>query len=571
MRKRLLYLCLACSCVITKSIAQRLDAIGKEKPLSLSGGLNLSQIFYAVDGIESRRDPYTYFASGNLNVALYGWSIPLSFSISNQQTSFQQPFNQFSLHPSYKSLTAHIGLTSMTYSPYTVSGHLFNGAALDLAPEGRWTFSALYGRFLKAVPLDTAENSQPAFERRGLGFKSEYSNGKHSLNLILFRSKDELQSIATLPDSLGVLPEENLVLSLGGSKVLFDKWVLRAEWAGSALSKDVRSAKSYEDGFLKGSSFLFTSRISTAYFQAFKTGITYQQSAYNVGIAYEQIAPGYKTHGAYFFNNDLENITINLGAALLENKISLASSFGTQRDNLDNHKVSTMRRMVGSVNLNYTPSQVFNVSASYSSFQSFANIRSQFVDINQLTPYDNLDTLNFTQLSRNAALTTMLSIGKSETRKQSLTANLMYQNSADEQGGLAQNTGATFYNANAAYVLSMIPKNMSASLSVNATLNQSGMSDTKTLGPVLSLMQSFFDKKLRATLSTTYNSTYQEGRVVSNILNGRLGAALTLKKKHLLNVTMALVNRKNQAVQVSNSFTEFTGSLGYAYIFEAVK
>ncbi len=571
MRKRLFYLCLVCSCVITSSVAQQLDAIGKEKALTFSGGLSLNQVFYAVDGIESRRDPYTYFAAGNLNLALYGWSVPLSFSVSNQQTSFQQPFNQFSLHPSYKSLTAHIGLTSMTYSPYTVSGHLFNGAALDLVPEGRWTFSALYGRFLKAVPFDTAQNSQPAFERRGVGFKSEYSDGKNSMNLILFRSKDAFQSIGALPDSIGVLPEENLVLSLAGSKILFGKWVVKAEWAGSALSRDIRASENHDDSFLSKPTFLFTPRLSTAYFQVYKTGITYQEAGYNVGVAYEHIEPGYKTHGAYFFNNDLENITINLGTTLFENKISLASSFGTQRDNLDQHKVSTLRRTVGSVNLNYTPSQVFNVSASYSSFQSFTNIRSQFVDINQLTPYDNLDTLNFTQLSRNARLTAMLSIDKSETKKQSLSANLMYQGGADEQGGVVQNTGATFYNANTAYMLSLVPKNMSVSLSVNATISQSGMSDTRTVGPVLSLMRSFFDKKLRANVSTTYNSTYQAGEVMATIFNGRVGASFTVKKKHILNANAALVNRKNQVGVSRKSFTEFTGSLGYAYNFGTAK
>jgi hypothetical protein len=35
------------------------------------------------------------------------------------------------------------------------------------------------------------------------------------------------------------------------------------------------------------------------------------------------------------------------------------------------------------------------------------NIRSQFDYINGQTPYDNLDTLNFTQLSQNMALNTL--------------------------------------------------------------------------------------------------------------------------------------------------------------------
>jgi hypothetical protein len=65
----------------------------------------------------------------------------------------------------------------------------------------------------------------------------------------------------------------------------------------------------------------------------------------------------------------------------------VAVSAGTQRDNLDKSKISTMRRMVGSINVNYMPSQKLNLSTSYSTFQSYTNIRSQFVDINQLTQY----------------------------------------------------------------------------------------------------------------------------------------------------------------------------------------
>ncbi len=101
----------------TYSFSQNLEAIGKEKPIKVTGGVSLSQIVYGVSGIDSRRSPYSYFASGNLNISLYGFSIPLSFSLSNQNVSFQQPFNQLTLHPTYKWATAHVGFISMSYSP----------------------------------------------------------------------------------------------------------------------------------------------------------------------------------------------------------------------------------------------------------------------------------------------------------------------------------------------------------------------------------------------------------------------------------------------------------------------
>jgi hypothetical protein len=131
------------------AMGQDLASIGRENPFSVSGGVSLSQIFYAVHGIDSRRDPYSYYASGNINFSLYGWSCPVSFSLSNQGVSYQQPFNQYSLHPTYKAFTGHVGYISMSYSPYTVSGHTFLGGAVDVAPaDSKWKFSGLYGRVL---------------------------------------------------------------------------------------------------------------------------------------------------------------------------------------------------------------------------------------------------------------------------------------------------------------------------------------------------------------------------------------------------------------------------------------
>ncbi|MEQ8338575.1 MAG: hypothetical protein RIA62_14560 [Cyclobacteriaceae bacterium] len=40
-------------------------------------------------------------------------------------TSFQQPFNQYGMSPTYKNVTAHIGFRSMNFSRYSLAGHLF--------------------------------------------------------------------------------------------------------------------------------------------------------------------------------------------------------------------------------------------------------------------------------------------------------------------------------------------------------------------------------------------------------------------------------------------------------------
>ena len=95
---------------VSKAKAQNLESINKKDLVNASGSVSLNQIYYNAHGIENRRDPYNYFLSANLSLEVAGIALPFSFMLSNQNSSFQQPFNQFSINPTYKSITAHLGL-----------------------------------------------------------------------------------------------------------------------------------------------------------------------------------------------------------------------------------------------------------------------------------------------------------------------------------------------------------------------------------------------------------------------------------------------------------------------------
>ena len=548
--------------------AQNLESIGREKPFSFSGGLAFNQVFYASSGIDARRDPYNYIASGNLNLSLYGWTIPLTFTLSNRNSTFSQPFNQYSLHPTWKWITAHAGYTSMSFSPYTVNGHTFLGGAIDLAPEGNWKLSALHGRFLKAIGPDTAtaHSPSPSFQRMGYGLKVSYGKGGNFVDLILFRAEDEAAS-ADIPDSIGVKPQQNLVTSLGAGTTLFKHFALKTEIAASAITKDTRTEKISHSHPLAKAGKLFEPRLSSAYYQALKMSLDYQKDAWIIGFAYERIDPGYSTLGAYYFNNDLENITLNGSAGVLRGKMNLTASTGIQHDNLDKTKVSTMRRMVGAVNLNYIPSKQFNLLASYSSFQTYTNIRSQFETINQLTPYDNLDTLNFTQISRNASFSGTYTLPGAENRRQTINVNLTWQDAADKQGEAAQTTGTRFYNINTGYAVALAPRNMNLAATFNTTINRGPFIQTQTMGPTASVTKTFFNRKFRTTLSSSYNNTYTNGIHVNAVATCRFNGAITVRKKHHFNLSTVVVKRTSRPEGAGRSFTELTGTLGYRYNF----
>jgi hypothetical protein len=547
--------------------AQDLESIGKEKPVKVNGGLSLNQILYAANGIESRREPYSLYASGSVNVSIYGWSIPLSFGISNQNSEFNQPFNQYSVHPTFKSVTAHVGYTSVAYSPYTLNGHVFLGAAVDVAPEGRWKFNGMFGRLFKAVESDTSHVvNLPSFKRLGCGLNASYNTGKDFVDVILFHAEDDITSIKDLPDSLNILPHENLVISLAAGKSILNNFLLKAEIASSAMSADTRAPESNSSHPLATAKFLFAPRLSSSFYKAFKASFDYQQDFFTVGLGFEHIDPQYRTLGAYYFNNDLQNLTINVATSLFAGKMNVAASGGSQRDNLDGSKMSTLQRAVGSLSINYTPSERLNISGSFSNFRTFTNVKPEFQQVNQLTPYD-LDTLNFTQLSQNATVSMMYRFGRNENRKQNVNFNCSVQDASDTQGDTQSNPGTRFYNFNAAYAINMVPARMTVSLSFNATINYGQGVSSKTYGPVASVNRSFLENKLRAALSLSYNDSFSNGNHVNKIINARFTFTYSMKKKHNVSLSTVVMNRETKKEGGGRSVTEFTAMVGYGYSF----
>lgn len=548
--------------------SQDLGSIGNQKAVTVSGGININQIYYAASGLENRRDPYTYFLTGHLNLDIYGLSLPFSYSISNQNNSFQQPFNQYSLHPTYKWVTGHIGYTSMTFSPYTLNGHLFLGVGFDLAPTEKLKINFMYGRLQKAVEFDTiATNVLPAYRRMGYGMRIVYGSNTDNIGFSFFKAKDDQNTLIVPLDSLGILPEENLVLSLTGSKSFYEKFILTGEFASTAITRDIRTETVDGEHPLTAIDGLYQSRTSSAYYNAFNTSFTYQSGKYSLGVGYERIDPGYRTLGAYYFNNDLENITVNATTQLFNSKINLTANVGTQRDNLDGDKISSMSRVSSAFNVSYVPTERLNISLSYSNFKSFTNIRSQFVQINELTPFDNLDTLNYRQISQNTNANVSYQFNTQKDIRSMLNVNFTMQQADDEQGGVEQPTGSRFYNLNTSYTLNFKAKRMALVVAFNANRNDVQMLQTETFGPTAGITKSFLQQKLRTSISISYNNSYTNGDLVSQIINARASAMYTVKKKHNFNLSLVGLKRANNAESTATEFAEFTGTLGYNYNF----
>lgn len=571
--KNIIYtLCL----VAWPAYAQNLDMVGKEEPFTINGGLTANQIGYVSSDSISTRDPYSYVLSGNINMALYGWSVPLSFTYSSQQFNYTQPFNQYSIHPTYKWVKAHAGYTSMSISPYTLNGHLFLGAGVELSPtKTPFTLSAMYGRLKRAVEYDSTgiTPTPPEFDRWGYGLNGTYKFSvkeglKADLGLSVFKAKDNPNSVSFLPDSM-VYPGENTVLGTQVDIHIDGGLNFGGELAASAVTQNVNSGLEWQGakGLEKFMGNMARPNATTEVYYARKFHIRYGAKIFNVGVNYERIDPGYQTYGAYYFNNDMENITLNGSLRILKDKVNLGANVGKQRDDLQNTKASQLNRWVTAFNLAYSSGKKLSASASYSTFTSFMNIKSQFDYINQVTPYDNIDTLDFTQLSASSNANFSYALKSTEQVRQNLSVNISHQKASEKQGGAEVNGGSQFYNTNAAYSYSLVPLGLSISTAINASVNRAPVMHSSTFGPTLAVNKMFFDKKLRASLSCSYNTSYLDGAAQNRVLSVRGNSAYRLGKRHSFNLGITFLNRKTGRQEKERKYNELVATLGYAMSF----
>ena len=544
------------------------DQLGKEKFLRYNGGFAANAVYY--DGAANRQ-ALTYYLTGNLNFNIAGlYNVPLSFTYSNQEFDFPNPFkfNRFSFNPSYKWVAAHLGDVAMTFSPYTLSGHQFTGAGVNLTPEGSFQISAMYGRFLRATEYNPeVPEALTAYKRIGYGLKTSYDFESVKLGVIFFKAKDEEDSLENpIPVELGLAPKENAVLSFESELKLFEKAQFRVEYAISAVTEDSRATQErVEKGLL---SFALNENISTNYYNALNASFNYPAGNGSLGVGYERIDPDYKTFGAYFFNNDLENFTMNANQTIFDGKVNLSINAGVQQDNLDNAKSSDQQRIVTAFNLNYTASDRLGINGSYSNFQSYTNIRDQFDYINQVNQFDNVDTLNYRQISQNANLGINYIIKQTETKQHTANLNLVYQNSNNQQEGETIEGGlSTFYNGTAAYTLGYPKEALSISLAANTSYNTIGIDDNLTVGPTLAVGKQFFDKKLRTNFSSSYNTSFNNGEQQGSVYNFRLGGNYVWLQKHNFSLNVLTLFRN---ATLANT-TDLTITFGYSYAFDNFK
>ena len=385
-------------------LAQEADsAAANDKKLHFGSGITMSAQFYHMDGATARQQPFMYAISGTPSLSYGNVAVPFTLLYSNQVLSFQQPFNRFGISPRFDWGTIYLGSSSMRFSNYTLAGQRFDGAGADLQ-LGILRIGAMYGRFSREVRPDNAvddpetfinEAATTSFLRTGYAAKFGLGTRESYVDFVYLNAADQ-QPAEYDYSEWEMHPAQNVVLGIRSVINAKGLVVITNDWAASAYTRDqFADSIEIEDAFIRSvTKNLLTPNQSTQLRFAGESAITLKTKYVSPGLLYKRIELDYKTMGAYYFLNDIEQYQANLSFRFLQNKLTGSGSFGQQHDNLQDHHLSTSRRNIGALSLNYTPSAVWGVSGSFSNFGITTNpLPTSLADTTRLKQVSNTFSL----------------------------------------------------------------------------------------------------------------------------------------------------------------------------------
>jgi len=547
--------------------SQDVEKMLHAKPVTLSGTIGMTSIFYNASGIPNRYLPFNYVISGSPTLSIYGLQIPVSFVIGKQQNSFTQPFNEFGLSPTYKWITIHAGYRNVYFSPYTLAGHTFLGGGMELNP-GKFRFGFIYGRFNKATILDTAQNLyflNFSYKRTGLSFRLGYGTENNHFDLIGLHAKDDPGSLKIskgLTDSSGIAPAENSVVGYSMRfSFLKNHLIFESNGAVSLYTNDVNSPRLVDSNYDKSLhqiNQLAAVRTSSEAYSAVDASVRYKTRDFSVKIQYRRVDPGFQSMGAYFLNNDLENFTIAPTFLAWKRKLRFSGSLGIQRDDLTNQKRAKANKVIGSANLSADFSDRLGIDGSYSNYSVNQTVKTiRFAD-----------SLKVVQSSAQLSVTPRYTIpGVDISHMIILSANLSKARELNPMRADSLNGDINTYNYLLNYQLNFIPQLASVFISFNHTELQSSIITDENNGVTLGISKALLKSKLNFSVSGGYlfNKRNEEK---GKILTGSLQCRYLFYGRHQLRVSAYYTgSTPDHPSLIYPKYTETRTEIGYGFSF----
>ncbi len=534
-----------------------ISTIAKSDPLIISGAIGTQNTYYYSSVGYGYRSPWSNTFYANLDIQLYGISMPFAFYYGNNNSSWSFPHISFHIDPTYKNWRAHFGRSNMGMSSY-IMNMSFNGVGLEYN-SNKVRVGAFYGFLRNAINDDPNDPlaRNPQYSRRGWGIKLGYGTGRNYLDVYFLRAADKVGSLDEYWQQR-IRPQENTAVALKAG-IGLTKWLsLRGNLAYSAFTLDKESPEIISPTADRWST-VFDAKYTSLMRIAGDVSMNLSLRNFNTSVFYRMVQPDYTTLGMYYTSNNYQSLGVTMSTSLFK-KIALSANFSGQEDNITRNQLYTTRGFVYSANASAPVTQNFHVSAGYNGYRQLQSDGTTHVN----------DTTRVNRIMHSLHITPSLSFEGTDL-SHAISLSGSWSENKDLNSFASEQNDVRTLAAGISYNVEVKPWEMSFSTSLSH--QQSDGYQTRYTSDVLSLStgRSFLKEKqlsTSASVSLCYNDIRDQQRMLS--LGGYLSASYTLNKVHVFSCNANFNKYSDTNISddhSSRSTTEVSISLNYNYTF----
>lgn len=539
---------------MTTCLAQDLATLSSQRLLSFSGSLNTGLTAYNARGIDNRQKPFSWQTTGQLIVSVYGIAVPFTFTLSEKERSFRQPFNQFGLSPSYRWATLHGGYRSPVFAPLVFGGQSILCWGAEMNP---WLLRTgfVQGRFQRAVPEDTlsAATQTPAFERNGYAAKLGFGSADNYTDVALVRASDNAASLSSLPVKTQVLPGENAAIGLSSRYRLFNLLSLEVDAGYSAYTRDQQAPAAPLPNDI-GSRLLgkmIRTNSSTLLRWALQTAVSLRFGPFDLGAEFKRIDPEYRTMGIAFSADDVAAWGGRINWSPY-GPVRASASFARQRDNLRAAKKATTVRSNVQTMLGYAAGAI-GVDLTYGLTATSQKAGSALLN----------DTTAMSQDFHTIGIAPRLTL-PAGAGSHTIAGNCQYQMVIDHNRftrGQNQSFGVV-----AGLMYTLARDAVSVSLGTTLAVLNTAASHSRTASLAPAATWSLFQKRLALTGTAGYSQSYNRNTLTGRTVNSALSSQYRPGGPYGITAGISFTRFMSET-KGQSSFGELKGELSYALSF----
>jgi hypothetical protein len=326
------------------------------------------------------------------------------------------------------------------------------------------------------------------------------------------------------------------------------------DFAASLYTRDQAAAPIETDiPVLKSLSRVIQPRASSQYFFAGRAGTNLTLGPFSAGLQYERVDPEYQSMGANELPTDLSRLTVNPRLQLLNDRLLLSGSVGSQSDNLLHTRRATTSRLIWSTQAGIYPNQTLGLDLQYGNYATGQKPGTAALN----------DTTRLDQINRSLTIAPRVAL---------LVAGIAHAVSLSyNYTGLADANEFTLRQNNSTTSVMSLGYSLGAatfSLSGAATLSSATAGETKSAvtGFSATATKPLLNQRLSLSLTPAVSWLSVGGDPSATTVSAQAGADFRPGAHHTFRAGLSLLS--NQARNSSQtSFTELAASTGYVFSF----